>query len=204
MEGFGEQRFDAGSVEPTADGAQDDSALHDGMGPLGKTDDCARKRRRRIAAVVVLAVLILLALFALRMCSGSAGRDPNAMLGQLNGKTAEQIQAELDRTVEEGMFNISISSRVEFSDGSSEGELRIENVPGNRYLMQVRIKRDDTGETVYATGIVEPNHHIQRARLDVDLDQGTYPCTAEFTALDPGTEEPVGKAAARVEIVVES
>lgn len=151
-------------------------------------------------AVVALAVAGMLAL----NLGGQSlqGRDPNAALGQLEGKTSEELQAELDRIVEEGMFNISIASYVEFPDGASEGEVRIENVPNNRYLMKVEIARDDTGETVYRSGMIEPNHHIQRARLDADLDAGSYPCTAVFYAYEADTEELVGQAAAKLTIVV--
>ncbi len=131
-------------------------------------------------------------------------RDPNAALGQLEGKTQEEIQAELDRTVAEGMLSISIASFVEFSDGSSEGEVKIENAPSNHYLMKVRITRDDTGETVYESGIIEPNRHIQKAKLAVDLDAGEYPCTAVFDAYDSETEEPVGQAAAKLTIAVKA
>lgn len=156
-----------------------------------------------VALVVAVVAVLVACFFAFRSCSPSSeGRDPNAALGQLEGKTQEEIQAELDRIVEEGMFNISISSIVKFEDGQSEGDLRIENVPNNPYLMKVEISRDDTGEVVYASGMIEPNHHIQSAKLSVDLDAGDYPCTAVFYAHDPETEELVGQAAAKLTISV--
>lgn len=167
----------------------------------------ARTRRPKSFYVAVgLALLVLLGLGGLWFATHDAGpaRDPNAALGQLEGKTQEEIQAELDRRVEEGMLSISIASTVEFADGQSEGALKIENSPSNHYLMRVEITRDDTGETVYASGIIEPNHHIQTAKLAVDLDAGEYPCTAAIHALDRDTEEPVGQAAAKMTIVVQS
>jgi len=112
------------------------------------------------------------------------------------------VQAELYRIVEEGMFNISIASTVDFEDGASEGAIKIENVPGNRYLMQVDIVRDDTDEIIYQSGILEPNYHIQSARLDAELPAGTYACTAIFHALDPASEEEIGQAAANMTIRV--
>ena len=157
----------------------------------------------RVAAIVVAVLLVVVALLvAFRSCSSEPLRDPNAELGQLDGKTDEEIQAELDRVVEEGMFNISIANFVEFDDGSAEGEVRIENVPSNRYLMKVEIVRDDTGETVYTSGLIEPNHHIQKAKLDVPLEAGEYPSTAVFYACDAQTEELVGQAAAKLTLKV--
>lgn len=178
------------------------------MEPSKHTAEERPKRRKPslVLAAALLALLLILAplvLLGLRTCSPDAGaRDPNAALGQLNGKSPEEIQAALGDLVAEGMFSISIASVAEFADGSSEGELRIENAPNNRYLMKVTVMRDDTGEAVYESGVIEPNHHIQRARLAVDLPAGTYPCTASFEALDPETEQPVGRAEAGVRVIV--
>ena len=152
--------------------------------------------------VAVVAIVVACVLGFMAFSNTSQGRDPNAALGQLEGKTPEEIQKELDRIVEEGMFNISIASSVEFADGTSEGELRIENVPNNPYLMKVEITRDDTGEAVYTSGMIEPNHHIQKARLDVDLDAGDYPCTAVFYAYGKDDEQLVGQAAAKMTVSV--
>ncbi len=131
-------------------------------------------------------------------------RDPNMSAGQLEGKTEEEIIAELNRMVEEGMFNISIASTIEMENGADEADVQIENVPGNRYLMQVTVVRDDNGEEIYKTGIIEPNYHIQSAKLDTVLPQGVYDCTATFKALDPETEEEVGQASAKLTIYVKS
>ncbi len=145
---------------------------------------------------VVLAVILALNMFG----SGKSARQ--GAQGQLDGKTQEEIQAELDRVVEEGMFNISIASYVEFADGTSEGDIRIENVPSNHYLMRVEITRDDTAEKIYETDMIEPDHHIQRDVLDVDLPAGRYDCTATFYAYDTETEELIGQAAADMQIQV--
>lgn len=157
-----------------------------------------------VAIALAIVAVVIACLFLIQNCSNGEFpyRDPNQSLGQLEGKSAEEIQAELDRQVEEGMFNISIASNVEFENGTSEGELKIENVPGNRYLMQVTITDDATGQVLYTSGVIDPNHHVQRAKLDVDLDPGVYNCTALFTALDPENDEEVGQAAAKMTISV--
>lgn len=100
------------------------------------------------------------------------------------------------------MLNISIASTIEFADGTSEGTAYIENVPGNRYNMQVTIVDDETGETLYQSGVLSPNQYIENITLTKDLEPNTYACTANFTALDPTTFDEVGEAAAKVSIVV--
>lgn len=163
-----------------------------------------RKKSRGfwIAIVIAIICILLAAALALSMLGGKSNRQGD--LGQLDGKTDAEIQAELDRVVEDGMFNISIASVVQFDSGTAPGELRIENVPGNRYLMSVQITHDDTGEVIYTTDMIEPNHHIQSDELAVALPKGNYDCTATFFAYDPETEELIGQAAAKMKIIVAS
>ncbi|WP_165062495.1 hypothetical protein [Adlercreutzia sp. ZJ154] len=163
-----------------------------------------RKHKARFWVAIVIAIVAIVAaiLLAFTLCNGPSKSARQGDLGQLEGKTPEEIQAELDRVVEEGMFNISIASYVEFENGTAPGELRIENVPANNYLMRVEITRDDTGEKIYETDMIEPNYHIQSDTLDVALPKGSYACTATFSAYDKDTEELVGQAAAKIDIEV--
>ena len=154
-----------------------------------------------IAALALVAALVVGAFLFLNSTQiGDSYRS--GKLGQLDGKTKEEIQAELDKIVEEGMFNISIARVVELPTGNSEGEFRIENSPANHYNMQVDIARSDTGETIYSSDILEPNYHIQYAKLDEVLPAGTYNCIATFHALDPETDAEVGQAACALTVVV--
>lgn len=195
---------------PTAQAYPKGQRVAPGYGPghpgaMAAAPAPSKKRRGAafwIGIVVAIVAVVAAVLLALSLCSGGGSSNRAGAPGQLENKSPEEIQAELNRQVEEGMFNISIASVTQFADGASEGELRIENVPGNRYLMQVTIQLDDTGQVIYESGIIEPDHHIQRDRLAVDLPAGDYDATATFTALDPQTEEEVGKAAARTKIQV--
>ncbi len=165
----------------------------------------AKPRQVRLAIVVVVVAIIafvIIALLAFRSCGRIALYDSKAEEGQLRGKTNAEIQAELDRQVDEGMFNISIASTIELYDGTSEGEFRIENVPGNHYYMSVTILNDANNDVLLQTGMIKPNQHIWEHALERDLDPGTYDCTAVFSAYDMETTEEVGEAAAKITIVV--
>ena len=163
-----------------------------------------------IALIGVLLIVICVLLFLLLgqddggQISTERDRDPNAAIGQYEGKTQEEIQAELDKIVEEGMFNISINSTVMMENGESEAELRIENLAANRHLMRVEITLDDAEEIIYTSGLIEPGYYIQSVPLDVVLKQGVHAATAVFTAYDAATEAAVGQAAAKITITVEN
>ena len=87
-----------------------------------------------------------------KQASAPGARDPNATVGQYEGKSEAEIQAELDKVVQEGMFNISINPDIRMTSGRAEAELRVENIPANHHLMSVTLSRDDTGEVLYASG----------------------------------------------------
>ena len=160
------------------------------------------KRTVLIVVGVIVAALAIWLLVWLFACNGSSLFDPTAQTGQAPYKSEEEMQAELDRTVEEGMFNISISSVIQFEDGTSSGTAYIENVPGNRYNMRVTITDDDTGDVLYESGVLAPNQFIEDITLLQDLDAGTYPATATFKAIDSTTYDEIGQAAAKVTISV--
>ena len=130
--------------------------------------------------------------------------DPNATTGILPGMTEEQIIEELNRIVEEGMFNISINTQISFPNGTAEGQAYIDNISANHYNMTVQIVLDDTGESVYQSGGIRPGQYIENITLSKALPKGSYKATAIFTAHDPEDQSEVGQAAAEVLLTVES
>jgi hypothetical protein len=130
--------------------------------------------------------------------------DPAAITGILPDMSEAEIQAELDRVVEEGMLNISIASEISFADGQSRGQANINNIEANNYIFKVAITLDDTGETVYESGGIQPGQYIQYIELERDLDVGQYPATASFTAYTQDTHQIVGSAAAQINLYIQS
>ncbi len=107
-------------------------------------------RDRLIVLVVAIAIAAGIAFFVLN----GAGNDSGQQEGQAPYKTEEEMQAESEREIATGMFNISIASDIEFENASSDGYAYIENVPNNPYNMQVVITEDETGDVLYESGII--------------------------------------------------
>ena len=157
------------------------------------------------AIVVVIAIIILL---LLRSCGAPANDpggiefDPSATEGGWDEADMDAIRDSLNEKVEEGMINISMNTSPVFADGTSEGSLMIVNEEVNNYPQVVEISRDDTGELIYKSGAIPVGSKIESAKLSVDLDPGTYKCTALFYNVDPDTGDYLGCAGAVVTVTV--
>ncbi len=165
-----------------------------------------------LICVLVAAVLALVAIFVVLPAINKNAEtpaaedgwyDPAAEVGNLPGKTQEEIQAELNRVVEEGMFNISIASAIIFEDGTAQGAARIENIQANHYNMGVIITLDDETEPIYESKGLAPGQYIENIKLSRDLPAGEYSATALFTAYTKEDLLKVGQAAAKITIIVE-
>ena len=168
-------------------------------------DKAPEPHKKLWAAIAVLLVLLIAAAIALFiwLTSPDPNRDglqpdPNVQVGSLSGDFAD-----LDKIVDEGMLTFSINATPAFADGASPGNLMIENAEINNNRFTVAIYRTDTGEKVYESGYLDPGQYIEEAPLDVDLDAGKYPCTAQFSTYKLSDNAPIGQAAAEITLYVQ-
>ena len=185
---------------------------------MNKPKTSAKPKNPYRNAGILIGVLLVLAILlaAFRGCEGDKPTenpadtafpgivyDDGAVEGGWNEADTEKIIASLNEKVEEGMINISMNTSPTFKDGTSEGNLMIVNEGINRYPQMVEITRDDTGETIYKSGAIPVGSKIESDTLDVELDAGTYECTAMFHNLDPETGVSLGCAGAIIHITVQ-
>ena len=124
--------------------------------------------------------------------------------GIIPGYTEEEIKAIMQRQADESTFSFEINSRPIFKDGKSEGNLRIANPPYNKYAINVEIKLDSSGKSVFNSGNIKPNHYIEYAKLTKKLKAGEYDATAIINAYDTETGEFKGTSAAKLVIKIEN
>lgn len=160
----------------------------------------------RIVVVLLLLVIIML-MFRQKSVSQKQDainqqRELSAKLGILPDMSEDEIQDALNRQVEQGMLNVSMNPLPVFKNGSSPGNVRIQNIAGNHYSIKVSYVRSDTGKTVLATKFIDPGYYVENMKLDVDLPKGTYLCVANVDAYDPDTLKLVGQTGMEVVITV--
>ena len=124
--------------------------------------------------------------------------------GIIPGYTEEEIKAIMQRKADESTFSFEINSRPIFKDGKSQGNLRIANPPYNKYAINVEIKLDSNGKSVFNSGKINPNNYIEYAKLTKKLKAGEYDATAFINAYDTNTGEFKGTSAAKLIIKIES
>lgn len=137
--------------------------------------------------------LLFLLLLLLGICGGiiyklsrpedrnRLARDELALGGMLPGKTPEEIDELLNAKIAEGMVNIGIAAEPIFERNGKKGRIGIENIEANRYSFQVTLTEDETGETLYESGIIDPGYYIEFVELKKNLPAGDYPATALFS-----------------------
>lgn len=188
------QEQDAGGFVPLG-GAPSDA------GKEMQNEQANRKRAKIIALAVAVVLLLALVAAGLWYCNRPAddglAADPNVKVGSITGTTED-----LDKIVDEGMLTFSINSTPVFDNGTAGGNLMIENPDINNNRFTVKITRDDTGETVYESGALDPGQYIDDVPLDVALPAGEYTCTATFTTYKLSDNSPIGQAAAGLTITV--
>ena len=163
-----------------------------------------KKKRNRIIILVIAALLLLTAVGWYIMDKNQLRRAQDAGEGQLPYKTEAEIQAELNRRIAESALAISINARPEFDDGTSKARLCIENSPANHYAVNVIIRLNDTGEKVYESGLIDPNHYVEYGKLTKELPAGTYKATANFTAYTLEEQKEKGSSQVEMELIVKN
>lgn len=157
-------------------------------------------KKKHLLLVILLLLLAIGGIFLWNYLQKEkeAAADRDARMGILPGMSEEDIQKRLNQTVAEGMMNVSINPSPVFKDGSSKGNLRIENIKANHYSYIVTIYLDENNEEVYRSGLLKPGYYIEKARLNKNLKKGNYPATALFEAYQDGRKETIGAAAVKI------
>lgn len=171
-----------------------------------------KKKKKRWIIILILLLLALCAgggyvLYQNMKPQSKFDIDRNALEGFLPGKSEEEIQAELNRVIEEGNFNASINTQLTLE--KKKLDVRIENVPANNYYMQVDIYlyphqgSTDDSELIYQSGVIMQGKYIVDADAKTTVGTGVYDGIAVFHALTPDENlEEIGATAANVVIQV--
>lgn len=171
-----------------------------------KNNSSMKKNIKLFLAIVILIGIGVGFGLSLNFANDNFGQSSGAIIedGVIAGYTAEQIAEIMQRKADESTFSFEVNARPTFKDGKSEGNLRIYNPPYNKYVIDVEIKLDSNDKTVFKSGKIKPNQHIENAKLSKNLKKGEYEATATINAYDSDGETLIGVSAAKLIINIEN
>lgn len=171
-----------------------------------KNNSSMKKNIKLFLGVVILIGIGIGFGLTLNFAKDNFGQSSGAIIedGVITGYTAEQIAEIMQRKADESTFSFEVNARPIFKDGKSEGNLRIYNPPYNKYVIDVEIKLDSNNKTVFKSGKIKPNQHIENAKLSKNLKKGEYEATATINAYDSDAETLIGVSAAKLIINIEN
>lgn len=162
-----------------------------------------KRKWKRTTVLAAMTVLVIVGAVWINREESRIRIEENQEEGSLEGLSQKEIEERMERKVEEGSLAISINREPRFPNGKSKGTLRIENPANNRYLMIVKIYLEGSEEKIYESGGIKPGNKLEYDKLDAELSRGRYEVRAEFEAYEMESQEYVGKAASKLEIVIE-
>lgn len=172
--------------------------------PQSQEQEQNNKKKKRNKIITFIIMLLLLLLLLTRCCSSCSNMTPSDISqGEIEWnqpRASRDLQAEIDKAVEQGMFNVFMNTNVVFKDGNSKGNMMIQNIDTNVYPMYVEIYNNDN--LLYKSDIIDPGYKIEEAKLDTVLSKGTYDCTAYFYVTDSNKQEVQNKIGLNIKIIV--
>lgn len=148
-----------------------------------------KKGKTRFVLLVLLLILLVFAALIWRVCSAheKPGYEANVTVGSMPGKSLEAIEAELQGKVDEKTISYTVNGRPVFESGGAMGNLKLDCPENNVNDLQFVITRNDTGEQLYDSGVLQPGSYIEEDYLQRKdpLPAGVYECTVVITATAP-------------------
>ena len=176
------------------------------------TGAAKRKKKRKLIAFFTLIILTGLLIYILvevtypstntKIAGDLFPGAGSAVAGHLPKMTDDEIKAQMQREADKSRFSFKMNSRPTFKNGTGKGTLHIENPNHNLYPFVVEIFLTETGEKVYDSGGILPNHHISEAKLTKALSKGEHAATAYITVYDPQTNRYSGKSAVSLTLII--
>ena len=101
-----------------------------------------------------------------------------------------------------GNYEATMNSTWNFPDGSEAStDAYVENSASNQNDVYFDLELSDTGEVIYESPVIPVGNHLDRIKLDKDLDAGTYDCIMTYHLLD-GDQNTLGTVKMAVTVIV--
>ena len=151
------------------------------------------KRRKWLLLFLLLLSILLTAYFLLFR---NASNPEMFIAGNIlpEGRHASEILEYMQQAVDESQITMQVNTVIDFETPTSYGNIGVINPSINIFPIAVDFVLNETGETIFASGAIQPNQFISSAPLDQPLPVGVHQAMAVFNAYHPETHEHIWKS----------
>lgn len=157
-----------------------------------------------VGAYILIAVLFVLFLLFRCQCLMNGSDLEKGSIDFVQPKSDRNLQEEVNKAVEAGMFNVFMNTDIVFENGDEKGNLLIQNVETNPNPVFVEIYLKDSNELIYKSDEIPVGYKIEEGKLNVSLDKGTYDCVAYFNVIDEASKEVVNRIGLNVKLTIKN
>jgi hypothetical protein len=141
--------------------------------------------------ILVAAAAVALILYLNRPEEVLPAVAPTGGVRMMTEENIREIELENQEKLDRGMFETYMNTTWLFPDGKSPSENAIMgNSTSNNYPFYFTITVDNTGETVFTSGLLPVGSEISQVVLEKELAAGTYPATVRVNMVDEN-DQPV-------------
>lgn len=161
-----------------------------------------------LVLVLITVIVVLVVLLLKKDGEVEIGDDKTPQGYVITEENYEQISEEMSERVREGYFETYMTTKWTFADGKSESaDAVLGNSPNNSKPIRCVVTLEDSGETVFTTGVIPVGAVLPAVKLDVDLDAGVYNAVCMIYLLDEledGSYREYSNAGFNITITVEN
>ena len=153
-----------GDNEHVHDDNDSTTTVHDHAVASKPVEEGKEKKSKKKTIIIILLSLFLVAcigtigyLLYQSTQSNSPANDSGATITSYENKSREEIQADLDRRVQESRMTISVNAQAQLKNGKVR--VNVINDEDNKFSQSFTLKQDDN--TLYESGIIEPGKTVE-------------------------------------------
>ncbi len=99
-------------------------------------------------------------------------------------------------------YEVTMNSTWNFPSGSeASSDAYVENSTSNQNDVYFELELSGTGEKLYESPVIPVGNHLDKIKLDKDLEAGTYDCIMTYHLLD-GDQNTVGTVKMAVTVII--
>jgi hypothetical protein len=161
-----------------------------------------------ICLIVVIVLLGVIIFLLLRKKDEPAppqqAADPSQRDVLVNEDNLDRVLDEMSKSsLPPDNYEATMNSTWNFPDGEQASpNAYVENSTSNQNDVYFDLELSDTGEVIYESPVIPVGSHLDKIKLDKDLDAGTYECVLTYHLLDE-KQNTLGTVKMVVTVIVE-